>query len=109
MAVFRSAALIARALVLLIAMTAPLMFGLVRGARAHSWYPAYCCNDHDCMKVDRIEYVAGGMYMIAGEMRVFVPESMEKQPSLDADAHVCVMRTQSGYYRVRCVFLPGTA
>jgi hypothetical protein len=77
-------------------------------AAAHSWYPNYCCNDQDCMKVDRIEYVPGGMYMIVGEVRVFVPQAMEKQPSQDSDAHVCLMRTQSGRYRVRCVFVPGT-
>ena len=61
------------------------------------------------MKVDRIEYVSGGMYMIVGDIRVFVPDSMEKQPSQDTEAHVCIMRTQSGLYRVRCVFMPGTA
>ena len=61
------------------------------------------------MKVDTIEHVSGGMYMIVGEIRVFVPDSMEKRASEDNDAHVCLMRTQSGRYRVRCVFLPGTA
>ncbi len=75
---------------------------------AHSWYPHYCCSDQDCVKVDRIEYVPDGMYMTAGQMRVFVPDTMEKRPSEDTDAHICVMRTQSGL-RVRCVFLPGTA
>ncbi len=83
--------------------------GDLAGARAHSWYPHYCCSDQDCMKVDRIEYVTGGMYMITGETRIFVPESMEKRPSLDGDAHICILRTQSGRYRLRCVFLPGTA
>ena len=78
-------------------------------SRAHSWYPHYCCNDQDCTKVDRIEYVPNGMFMIVGEMRVFVPDTMEKRPSEDADAHICVMRTQSGRFRVRCVFMPGTA
>jgi hypothetical protein len=60
------------------------------------------------MKVDRIEYVTGGMYMTAGELRVFVPDSMEKRPSEDSDAHICVMRTQTSL-RARCVFLPGNA
>ena len=78
-------------------------------SRAHSWYPHYCCNDQDCTKVDRIEYVANGMYMIVGEMRIFVPDTMEKRPSQDADAHICLMRTQSGRFRVRCVFMPGIA
>jgi hypothetical protein len=77
-------------------------------AAAHSWYPRYCCSDQDCVKVDRIEYVTGGMYMTVGEIRVFVPEAMEKRPSQDNDAHICILRTQSGY-RVRCVFMPGTA
>ena len=78
-------------------------------AVAHSWYPAYCCNERDCMKVDRIEYVSGGMVMIVGGMRVFVPESMDKQPSQDTDAHVCVSRAQGGGWNARCVFMPGTA
>ncbi len=82
---------------------------ILNPSRAHSWYPHYCCNDQDCTKVDRIEYVPSGMYMIAGEMRIFVPDTMEKRPSQDTDAHICVMRTQSGRFRVRCVFMPGTA
>jgi hypothetical protein len=86
-----------------------LALGVPHVATAHSWYPRYCCSDQDCMKVERIEYVSDGMYMIVGELRVFVPEAMEKQQSQDNDAHVCVMRTQSGRFRVRCVFMPGTA
>ena len=91
------------------AIAASFTLGPAHEAGAHSWYPTYCCSDRDCMKVDRIEYVSGGMYMIAGELRVFVPQTMEKQISQDIDSHVCVMRTQSGGWRVRCVFMPGTA
>ena len=85
-----------------------LKLGAIQPSHAHSWYPHYCCSDQDCVKVDRIEYVSDGMYMTAGQMRVFVPDTMEKRPSKDTDAHICVMRTQSGF-RVRCVFMPGTA
>ena len=85
-----------------------LKLGTALPAYAHSWYPHYCCSEQDCVKVDRIEYVTDGMYMTAGQLRVFVPDSMEKRHSEDTDAHICVMRTQSGL-RVRCVFLPGTA
>jgi hypothetical protein len=61
------------------------------------------------MKVDRIEYAVSGMYMTTGQIRVFVPEAMEKRPPQDGDAHICLLRTQSGRNRLRCVFLPGTA
>jgi hypothetical protein len=98
-----------RCAVLMLTCGVALAFDGPREAAAHSWYPSYCCSDQDCMKVDRIEYVAGGMYMIVGELRVFVPQSMEKRPSHDNDAHICILRTQSGRYRVRCVFMPGTA
>jgi hypothetical protein len=94
---------------LTILVIATLAFSTAFEAAAHSWYPYFCCSDQDCMKVDTIEYVSGGMYMTVGPIRVFVPETMEKRPSQDGDAHVCVMRTQSGFYRVRCVFLPGNA
>ncbi len=83
--------------------------GFALPAMAHSWYPHYCCSDQDCMKVDFIEPVDGGIYMSVGALRVFVPEAMEKRPSQDNDAHICLLRTQSGRYRVRCVFLPGIA
>ena len=96
----RAAGIILIALLIKISVTA--------SSFAHSWYPHYCCSDQDCVKVDRIEYVTDGMYMTAGQMRVFVPDTMEKRPSEDTDAHICVIRTQSGF-RVRCVFLPGTA
>jgi hypothetical protein len=91
-----------------ISIVCAIKLGTALQAFAHSWYPHYCCSEQDCVKVDRIEYVTDGMYMTAGQMRVFVPDSMEKRPSEDTDAHICVMRTQSGL-RVRCVFLPGTA
>ena len=86
----------------------PITFSVTALSFAHSWYPHYCCSDQDCVKVDRIEYVSDGMHMTAGQMRVFVPKTMEKRPSQDPDAHICVIRSQSGS-RVRCVFLPGTA
>ena len=109
MADHRSLVMLFRGPAFLLTVGAFLALGLPPAAVAHSWYPRYCCSDQDCMKVERIEYVSGGMYMIVGELRVFVPEAMEKQPSQDNDAHVCIMRTQSGRYRVRCVFMPGTA
>ena len=105
----RRLARLSRSLILFSAFIAFMGFWHFQYAAAHSWYPPYCCSDQDCMKVDRIEYVTGGMYMITGELRVFVPDTMEKRPSQDNDAHICLLRTQSGRYRVRCVFLPGTA
>lgn len=101
-----SAALISIAALLLHALLALMLPGRLA---AHSWYPPICCSERDCMKVDRIEYVTGGMVMTAGAMKVFVPHSMQKQASQDTDAHICVGRSPTGTWSARCVFLPGTA
>ena len=61
------------------------------------------------MKVDKIDYVSGGMFMSVGSLRLFVPETMVKQPSQDGDAHICLVLAPNGTYGVRCVFLPGNA
>lgn len=78
-----------------------------RGA-AHVWYPRACCNDQDCFRADRVEHRADGSLAIrAGPINVIVPPGFEVQPSLDADAHVCVWRDGLGRYHARCVFMPG--
>ena len=74
----------------------------------HSWYPQWCCGGHDCRKVDKIDYLPDGdMIMHVGYIDVVVPSKFPKQPSQDANAHVCVS-IATGTYRPVCVFLPGT-
>jgi hypothetical protein len=76
---------------------------------AHSWYPKVCCQDHDCMKVDHIEHLSdGSMKMQAGTIEVIVPKGFVPQPSLDNDAHVCIMPKMGGGYAPRCVFMPAS-
>ena len=101
----------ARATVLAVMATVTVGCPLVASSvHAHSWYPPACCNENDCRKVDRVDYLPNGdLVMHFGSQDVIVPRSFEKQPSRDEDAHVCVYRTISGRWAPRCVFLPGTA
>ena len=76
---------------------------------AHSWYPQRCCGGQDCRKVDKIDFLPDGdMVMHVGYMEVVVPRNFVKEPSVDADAHVCVS-IATGTYRPVCVFIPGTS
>jgi hypothetical protein len=78
-------------------------------ARAHSWYPRQCCGGEDCRKVDKIDLLpSGDMVMHVGWIEVVVPRNFVKQPSQDADAHVC-MSIATGTFRPVCVFMPGTS
>jgi hypothetical protein len=78
-------------------------------ARAHSWYPRQCCGGEDCRKVDKIDFLpSGDMVMHVGWIKVVVPRNFVKQPSQDADAHVC-MSIATGTFRPVCVFMPGTS
>lgn len=77
-------------------------------AETHSWYPQRCCNDQDCVKVERLERREDGSYkMTAGPIDVIVPKGFPIEASRDGDAHVCVYRNLQGHYIPRCVFLPG--
>ena len=77
---------------------------------AHSWYPRTCCNDLDCVPVDRVEHLpAGGMRLTAGHIEVIVPPGFPVMPSADDRVHVCTYRNMAGHYLPRCVFLPGVS
>jgi len=79
-------------------------------AAAHSWYPHWCCQDHDCTKVDRMAWNSDGtLHLESGAITVDVPKNFLIQPSQDADAHMCVYRDATGRNVPRCVFLPGTS
>jgi hypothetical protein len=76
---------------------------------AHYWYPRECCNDQDCFKVHKTEFLDdGSMIMHAGHFVVVVPPGFPVRKSLDDDSHVCVYRNVLGKYLPRCVFMPGT-
>lgn len=78
-------------------------------AKAHSWYPQRCCGGQECRKVDKIDFLPNGdMVMHVGWMEVVVPRNFAKQPSQDADAHVCISFA-TGTFRPVCVFMPGTS
>jgi hypothetical protein len=76
---------------------------------AHSWYPQPCCGGQDCRKVDKIDFLPDGdMVMHVGWMAIVVPHNFARQPSQDADAHVCISFA-TGTFRPVCVFMPGTS
>ena len=78
-------------------------------AQAHSWYPERCCGGEECRKVDKIDVLpSGDMITHVGWMEVVVLHNFVKQPSEDADAHVCISFA-TGTFRPVCVFMPGTA
>ena len=63
----------------------------------------------DCRKVDKIDFLpSGDMVMHVGWIEVVVPRNFVKQPSQDADAHVCISFA-TGTFRPVCVFMPGTS
>jgi hypothetical protein len=81
--------------------------GLTR-ADAHSWYPPLCCNDKDCLMVDKVDSLPdGGELFHAGSITVIVPKHFKRMPSQDSHVHLCYYRVFTGEYRPRCVFVPG--
>lgn len=78
------------------------------GAHAHSWYPQVCCNDKDCLLVDKVDSLPDGAELFhAGSITVIVPKHFKRMPSQDSHVHLCYYRVFSGEYRPRCVFVPG--
>lgn len=79
-------------------------------SRSHSWYPKLCCNEIDCLVVEKLtRNPDGSILMEAGPITVLVPNDFRIDPSQDRQAHVCVYRDVRGKYHPRCVFLPGEA
>jgi hypothetical protein len=66
-------------------------------------------GSQECRKVDKIDFLpSGDMVMYVGWMEAVVPRNFVKQPSQDADAHVCISFA-TGTFRPVCVFMPGTS
>src|SRR5215813_2607594 len=87
---------------------APLLWLSAIGAQAHSWYPKVCCNDKDCLIVDKVDALPDGAELFhAGSITVIVPKYFKRMPSQDSHVHLCYYRVFTGEYRPRCVFVPG--
>lgn len=78
---------------------------VICGARAHSWYPAVCCSDADCMELDskRVRVTPGG-YLI--DNREMVPFD-KAQWSRDEHYHGCFPPAMQG--KVGCFWAPRPA
>ena len=82
---------------------------------AHEWYPLECCGRNDCMPAAGVEGDGrGGMTVIAGDMRVGIPEGFESRVSVDGRTHVCLRIHSSeidgGITATPvCLFLPAEA
>jgi hypothetical protein len=94
-----------------LAMVVLLMLSAIGGlarARGHSWYPPLCCNDKDCLVVDKVDSLPDGAELFhAGSITVIVPKLFKRMPSQDSHVHLCFYRVFTGEYRPRCVFVPG--
>jgi hypothetical protein len=92
----------------LAALVLPNTIGNLAGVQAHSWYPPLCCDNKDCMMVDKIDALPdGGELFHAGSITVLVPRHFKRMPSQDSHVHLCFYRVFTGEYRPRCVFVPG--
>ena len=89
-------------------------------AQSHEWYPKSCCDDRDCTKVDRTEYLSDGRMIFFGrlldgtDIKVIIPRGFRFESSPDENMHVCVWKWSkdaTGVYKPRdkCVFAPGSS
>jgi len=78
---------------------------LVGSARAHGWYPASCCSDHDCAPVDARDVSEDGAWYVYRGIRF---RKSASQQSPDERYHVCLVLPR-GFGRqpfIRCLFRP---
>ena len=76
----------------------PIALTLALISPAHSWYPLYCCSEHDCHPVEGVVIEESFEGYQVGED--FAPRSKVK-PSQDGHYHICKL---NGY--VICFFVP---
>lgn len=102
---------LSRALGLSLGLSLALALGLAalppRMARAHDWYPAYCCSGQDCYEIteEDVAFVGEGYFIKAtGEYipRTAVPESP------DGKFHRCSIGGKKEA-RTLCIFAPTPA
>ena len=80
-------------------------------AHAHSWYPAECCNDADCLPVDRVTLLnvrPEGSHLVVTSSRgsAIVPANFPVRESLDGRMHVCMVWSEFRGWEVLCLFAP---
>jgi hypothetical protein len=92
----------------------PLVFEaihLTELAEAHSWYPAECCHDQDCVPVDSVRSVSvagGGQALIVRSKLggVLIAPEFPRRDSKDGRMHICMGPDGLGNYHVYCLFVP---
>lgn len=78
-----------------------------RLARAHDWYPAYCCSGQDCYEIgpEDVEFVGQG-YFIKATGEYYPRDAVPESP--DGKFHRCsVQGKREG--RTLCLFAPTPA
>ncbi|MFG1371062.1 hypothetical protein V5F32_02690 [Xanthobacter oligotrophicus] len=78
-----------------------------RLARAHEWYPAYCCSGQDCYEVgpEDVEFVGQG-YFIKATGEYFPRDAVPESP--DGKFHRCSIQGKRDA-RTLCLFAPTPA
>lgn len=79
----------------------------VQPARAHEWYPAYCCSGQDCYEIttEDVEFVGQG-YFIKATGEYFPRDAVPESP--DGKFHRCsIGGRREG--RTLCLFAPTPA
>lgn len=82
-----------------------LLAALVGPAKAHSWYPWFCCSNRDCAPVVSAQVVPEGMVVTTQHGTVFIPASFPYRESKDGQMHACI-RQKDGETKLICAFRP---
>jgi hypothetical protein len=84
-----------------------IVVALTRNARAHSWYDAVCCADHDCEPVVAVSYVASEpksapVMLVTTSLgtKPVMPET-KILDSRDSRMHACIYRG-----KLVCLYMP---
>ena len=84
-----------------------LTIGAAGPLSAHSWYPKDCCSDRDCMPADAIGIDHhGDRFVMAGDLRIWVPHGFAVRPSQDGRIHICFHVDDHKFLMPLCLFLP---
>ena len=81
---------------------------------AHSWYPAVCCDKHDC-GVANYAFVSntGKLVVVDNGRQLIVPDKLTRRTSPDQQIHICYNRIDVEVFglppTIYCVFFPPQA
>jgi hypothetical protein len=94
-------------LCVVVALAMAMAVAATRPARAHSWYDADCCSDHDCEPVSAVSYVASDTQSLPVMVvttnlgtKPVTPQTKIRQ-SKDSKMHACIYQGQ-----LLCLYLP---